>query len=46
MRAGGSSRRYAVPVEMDVANVTNCDTSHYMENKGRMVRLAESAVIA
>lgn len=24
----------------------NCDTSHYMENKGRMVRLAEYSQIA
>ncbi len=24
----------------------NCDTRHYMENKGRMVRLASTVVIA
>ncbi|XPE41306.1 FAD-dependent oxidoreductase [Shigella flexneri] len=30
-----------VPVEMDVADAAQLDTSHYMENKGRMVRLAE-----
>ncbi len=30
-----------VPAKVDVAMLRNCDTRHYMENKGRMVRLAE-----